>query len=173
MVTVPDGATVAVDWDALTATAVMRRRAYAPYSDFPVGAAGLVDDGRVVVAATSRTRRTASASAPSAAWSRRCTRRAAAGSPHFVCVNGDGEVIMPCGRCRQLLLETRRPRPAVLTVSGVRPMSEVLPDAFGPDATSTACDLTGRPGVVADPYPCFADERARHRSRGTSQPGSG
>jgi cytidine deaminase len=52
---------------------------------------------------------------------------------HFVCVNGDGEVIMPCGRCRQLLFEHGGRDLLMLTVSGVRPMHEVLPDAFGPD----------------------------------------
>ena len=52
---------------------------------------------------------------------------------HFVCVNGDGEVIMPCGRCRQLLYENGGPDLLVMTVSGVRRMDEVLPDAFGPD----------------------------------------
>ena len=52
---------------------------------------------------------------------------------HFVCVNGLAEVIMPCGRCRQLLFEQGGPDLLLLTPSGVRPMSEVLPDAFGPD----------------------------------------
>ena len=52
---------------------------------------------------------------------------------HFVCVNGAGEVIMPCGRCRQLLFEHGGPDLLLWTVSGVKPMSEVLPDAFGPD----------------------------------------
>jgi cytidine deaminase len=40
---------------------------------------------------------------------------------------------MPCGRCRQLLHEHGGRDLLLLTVSGVRPMSEVLPDAFGPD----------------------------------------
>ena len=52
---------------------------------------------------------------------------------HFVCVDGDGEVIMPCGRCRQLLWENGGPELLLWTVSGIRPMTEVLPDAFGPD----------------------------------------
>ena len=52
---------------------------------------------------------------------------------HFVCVNGQGEVIMPCGRCRQLLWESGGARLQVLTVRGVRTMDEVLPDAFGPE----------------------------------------
>ena len=57
---------------------------------------------------------------------------------HAVCVNGQGEVIMPCGRCRQQLFENGGPDLLLWTVSGVRPMSEVLPDAFGPDALDRA-----------------------------------
>jgi cytidine deaminase len=51
-------------------------------------------------------------------------------------VNGDGDVIMPCGRCRQLLVEHGGPDLLLMTVSGVRPMHDVLPDAFGPQALS-------------------------------------
>jgi cytidine deaminase len=52
---------------------------------------------------------------------------------HVVCVNGTGDVLMPCGRCRQLLWEHGGPTLEVWTVSGVKQMSEVLPDAFGAD----------------------------------------
>jgi cytidine deaminase len=52
---------------------------------------------------------------------------------HVVCVDGAGEVIMPCGRCRQLLYENGGPEMELMTGSGVRRMDEVLPDAFGPD----------------------------------------
>jgi cytidine deaminase len=51
---------------------------------------------------------------------------------HFVCVNGDRDVIMPCGRCRQLLFENGGPGLLVMTPSGVKTMADVLPDAFGP-----------------------------------------
>ena len=47
--------------------------------------------------------------------------------------NGDGEVLMPCGRCRQLLWENGGPELLLLTVTRRTPMDEVLPDAFGPD----------------------------------------
>ena len=49
----------------------------------------------------------------------------------FTCVNGDGEVIMPCGRCRQLLYEHSVPGMLLETVSGIRSIDEVIPDAFG------------------------------------------
>jgi cytidine deaminase len=98
-----------IDWHALRAEATdVVRRAYAPYSGYPVGAAALVDDGRVVVGGGGRL-------------------------VAFTCVDGAGRVIMPCGRCRQLLWEHGGPELLVETVSGVRPMTEVLPDAFGPD----------------------------------------
>ena len=124
-----------VDWAALQSEAVTAmRHAYAPYSHYPVGAAALVDDGRLVVGCNVENAaygvvlcaECGLVSALHASGGGRLT--------HFVCVNGSGEVIMPCGRCRQLLFEAGGPELLLLTVSGVRPMSEVLPDAFGPDA---------------------------------------
>ena len=57
-----------------------------------------------------------------------------ASGARFTCVDGHGNVLMPCGRCRQLLYENGGPGLLLWTVSGVRTMDEVLPDAFGPDA---------------------------------------
>ena len=118
------------------ATAVMRL-AYAPYSDYQVGAAGLVEDGRLVVGCNVENAaygvglcaECGMVSALHASGGGRLT--------HFVCVNRDGDVIMPCGRCRQILFEAGGQDLQLLTVSGVRPMSEVLPDAFGPDDLET------------------------------------
>ncbi len=123
-----------VDWDALrqAATDVMRR-AYAPYSRFPVGAAGLVDDGRVVTGCNVEN------AAYGVALCAECgmvSSLVAGGGGRLVavtCVDGHGNVLMACGRCRQLLWEHGGPDLLVETVTGVRPMSEVLPDAFGPD----------------------------------------
>lgn len=119
------------------ATAVMRR-AYAPYSDYQVGAAGLVDDGRLVVGCNVEN---ASYGVGLCAECGLVSQLHATGGgrlTHLVCVNRNGEVIMPCGRCRQVLFEAGGPELLLLTVSGVRPMSEVLPDAFGPDALDDA-----------------------------------
>ena len=122
------------DWDALRAAAVeISARAYAPYSRFRVGAAALADDGRLLVGCNVEN------AAYGVTLCAECgvvsSLHATGGGrlTHFVCVNGDGEVIMPCGRCRQLLFENGGPTLEVMTISGVRPMSEVLPDAFGPD----------------------------------------
>jgi len=123
-----------IDWAALRKAAVeVMQRAYAPYSRFPVGAAGLVDDGRIVVGCNVEN------AAYGVTLCAECglvsSLHASGGGrlTHFVCVNKDAEVIMPCGRCRQLLYENGGPDLLLLTASGARPMSEVLPDAFGPD----------------------------------------
>ena len=106
---------------------------YSPYSQYPVGAAALVDDGRVVTGANIENASygvtlCAECSMVSALFMSGGGKLVA-----FVCVDGHGEVLMPCGRCRQLLYEHRAPGMELLTVSGVRTMDQVLPDAFGPE----------------------------------------
>jgi cytidine deaminase len=51
----------------------------------------------------------------------------------LACRSGVGELLMPCGRCRQVIYEFGGPECLIDTPRGVLPMSEVLPDAFGPD----------------------------------------
>ena len=130
----PDEDRAAFDWEALRAAAVeISASAYAPYSQYPVGAAARVDDGRVVVGCNVENAaygvvlcaECGLVSALHAGGGGRLT--------HFVCVNGKGAVIMPCGRCRQLLWEAGGPGLLVMTVRGVRPMTDVLPDGFGAD----------------------------------------
>jgi cytidine deaminase len=123
-----------VDWDALKADAVaVAEHAYAPYSNFPVGAAALVDDGRVIVGCNVEN------AAYGVVLCAECgvvSQLHASGGgrlTHFVCVNGLGEVIMPCGRCRQLLFEHGGRTLVLMTPEGERTMDEVLPMAFGPD----------------------------------------
>jgi len=121
-------------WEALHAAAVsVMGRAYAPYSRFKVGAAALVDDGRIVVGCNVEN---ASYGLGLCAECGLVSALHASGGGRLValvCVDQHGAVLMPCGRCRQLLFENGGPGMLVQTVSGIRPMSEVLPDAFGPD----------------------------------------
>jgi cytidine deaminase len=131
-----DGADI---WAALHEEAVaVSRYAYAPYSRFRVGAAARVDDGRIVTGCNVEN------AAYGVTLCAECglvsSLHATGGGrlTHFVCVNGDGDVIMPCGRCRQLLNEHGGPRMELLTVRGVRTMDEVLPDAFGPEDLDAA-----------------------------------
>ena len=122
------------DWDQLKAAAVEAMgHAYAPYSRFSVGAAATVDDGRVVTGCNVENAAYGVALCAECGLVSQLHITGGGRLTHFVCVNGDREVIMPCGRCRQLLHENGGPALLLMTVSGVRRMDEVLPDAFGPD----------------------------------------
>ncbi|NPC95662.1 cytidine deaminase [Nocardioides sp. zg-DK7169] len=140
--------TSAEPWPALRAAAVeVAGRAYAPYSRYPVGAAALVDDGRVVVGCNVEN---AGYGVTLCAECGLVSSLVAGGGgrlTHFVCVDGAGQVIMPCGRCRQLLFEHGGGDLLVWTVVGVRTMAEVLPDAFGPDDLRTAGGGTAATGA--------------------------
>jgi len=123
-----------VDWDALKAAAVEAMgKAYAPYSDFPVGAAALVDDGRLVTGCNVENAAYGVGLCAECGLVSQLHLTGGGRLTHFVCVNGRGDVIMPCGRCRQLLWENGGPRMVLMTATGPRQMTEVLPDAFGPD----------------------------------------
>ncbi len=122
-----------VDWGVLREAAVEAMgSAYAPYSHFPVGAAALVSDGRVITGCN----------VENASYGLTlCAECALVSMLHltgggqlvaFTCVDGAGGTLMPCGRCRQLLYEHSAPGMLLDTVSGVRTIDEVLPDAFGP-----------------------------------------
>jgi cytidine deaminase len=125
---------VQFDWEQLRADAVeAMRHAYAPYSRFSVGAAARVDDGRLVTGCNVENAAYGVALCAECGVVSQLHITGGGRLTHFVCVNGDGEVIMPCGRCRQLLYENGGPDLLLMTVSGVRRMDEVLPDAFGPD----------------------------------------
>ena len=101
-------------------------RAYAPYSGLRVGAAARVDDGRVVAACNVEN---ASYGLSLCAECGVVSGLHASGGGRLVelvCVDGDGNRLTPCGRCRQLLYEHGGPG---LIVNG-RPMRELLPDPF-------------------------------------------
>jgi len=119
-----------IDWEALRARAVAASaRAYAPYSSYPVGAAGLVDDGRIL---TSCNVESVSYGVTLCAECGLVAALHATGGGRLVavaCVDGDGQPLVPCGRCRQLLHEHGGPE----LLFNERPMGELLPDAFGPD----------------------------------------
>lgn len=125
-------------WERLRAAATQAMgRAYAPYSKFSVGAAALTDDGRVV----------AGCNVENAAYGvTLCAECTLIGALHmsgggrlraFYCVDGAGNVLMPCGRCRQLLHEHRAEEMVLMTASGIRTMDQMLPDAFGPERLNT------------------------------------
>jgi cytidine deaminase len=107
-------------------------RAYAPYSHFPVGAAAMVDDGRFVSGCNVEN---ASYGVGLCAECSLVSELAMTGGGKlvaFTCVDGKGQILMPCGRCRQLLYEHSAPGMLLETVSGMKTIDDVLPDAFGP-----------------------------------------
>jgi cytidine deaminase len=122
-----------VDWPALREAArAAMARAYAPYSGYPVGAAGLTDDGRIVTGCNVEN---ASYGVGLCAECGLVSALHGTGGGRLVAVSvveGHGDPVMPCGRCRQLLWEHGGPSMLLETTRGIRPMSEVLPDAFGP-----------------------------------------
>jgi len=122
-----------IDWAALRVAAnEAMRKSYSPYSNFPVGAAALVSDGRII----------SGCNVENASYGvGLCAECALVSSLHmtgggtlvaFTCVDGRGNILMPCGRCRQLLYEFSAEGMVLETVSGLKTIDEVLPDAFGP-----------------------------------------
>ncbi len=122
------------DWVELRARASeAATHAYAPYSGYRVGAAAVVDDGRLVRGCNVENAAYGVVLCAECGLVSQLHLTGGGRLTHFVCVNGAGELIMPCGRCRQLLWENGGPALLLQTRAGVRTMREVLPDAFGAD----------------------------------------
>ena len=123
-----------VDWDALRAEArAACSRAYAPYSGYPVGAAALVDDGRVVSGCNVENAGYGVTLCAECGLVSELVRGGGGRLVAFTCCNGSGDVIMPCGRCRQLLWEHGGAPMLIETPEGILTMDAVLPQAFGPE----------------------------------------
>ncbi|MGA0863435.1 MAG: cytidine deaminase [Ilumatobacteraceae bacterium] len=132
-------------WDDLTRHAVSAmHNAYAPYSRFKVGVAALVDDGRVVTGCN----------VENASYGLGlCAECGLVSSLHasgggtlvaIVCVDQHSNVLMPCGRCRQILFEHSDTETQIMTPLGRRFVHEILPQAFGPrDLIERAEDVDG------------------------------
>lgn len=134
-----------IDWKMLRAKAHdVMTRAYAPYSNFPVGAAALTVDGRIVTGCNVEN---VSHGLGLCAETVLVGNLFSEGGGRLVAVtvcDARGEILMPCGRCRQLLLEHGGPELVVDRDPGPRTMSELLPDAFGPDQLAAVQAERGR-----------------------------
>ena len=113
------------------------KSAYAPYSDFRVGAAILTEDGEIYAGCNVENasyglaicaERNATAAMVLANFEDREVRLVAIFSP-------DAAPCFPCGDCRQVLREFRCKEVVVEDASGLRryPFEEILPHAFGPE----------------------------------------
>ena len=124
---------IEINWPALrTAAQAAMTLAYAPYSEFAVGAAALVNDGRIVVGCNVEN---ASYGLTLCAECGVVSALAASGGGALValaCVDAAGAALMPCGRCRQLLFEHGGGDMLIDHPSGPLPLAHLLPDAFGP-----------------------------------------
>ncbi|AWL86502.1 cytidine deaminase [Streptomyces globisporus] len=129
----PAPASGEVDWDALREAARdAMSRAYAPYSGFPVGVAARVDDGRTITGCN--VENASYGLSLCAECGLVSTLHATGGGrlTHFTCVDGTGAILVPCGRCRQLLYEFGGPELLLETPDGIRTLDAMLPQSFGP-----------------------------------------
>jgi cytidine deaminase len=128
-----------INWDELrSAASGAMAKAYAPYSNFPVGVAGLVDDGRIVTGCNVENAAYGVALCAECGLISSLINTGGGKLVAVACVDRHGNALMPCGRCRQLLWEHGGPNCLLDSVSGIKSMTEILPDAFG------AHDLTDR-----------------------------
>ena len=130
---------MAIDWPALRiAAAQMTERAHAPYSRLHVGAAGVTNDGRVVTGCNVEN---ASYGLTLCAECGLVSALHATGGGTLAAVavvSGDGQRLLPCGRCRQLLMEAGGPGLLVDTAAGPAELARLLPSPF------TSADLIQR-----------------------------
>ncbi|NLS10341.1 cytidine deaminase [Nesterenkonia sp. MY13] len=125
------------DWERLTQAAQQAMtRAYAPYSQYPVGAAAITETCQLITGCNVEN---ASYGLGQCAENTLVGQLQLTGGGRitaFTCVNADGATIMPCGRCRQLLNEFAAEDFQILTPEGIRDMAGILPQAFGPQDLS-------------------------------------
>jgi cytidine deaminase len=125
--------TVDIDWKLLRDNAIEASKgAYAPYSGFPVGAAALVDDGRIIRGCN--VENVSYGLGLCAECAVVCVLFSGGGGRLVAlsCVAADGAPLMPCGRCRQVLFEHGGPELLIDRPDGPRRLADLLPDAFGP-----------------------------------------
>ncbi|MDD7813317.1 cytidine deaminase [Mycobacterium sp. CSUR Q5927] len=124
-----------IDWELLRRKAIsVATSAYAPYSGLRVGAAALTGDGRLLTGCNVEN---VSYGLGLCAECGVVAALHATGGGRLValsCTDAAGNLLMPCGRCRQVLLEHGGPELLIDHPAGARRLSELLPDAFGPDA---------------------------------------
>jgi cytidine deaminase len=122
-----------INWNQLKDAAVAAmKNAYVPYSHFPVGAAALVDDGRIVSGCNVENASYGIGLCAECGLVSNLSMTGGGKLVAFYCVDGAENVLMPCGRCRQLLFEHSEEGMLLQTVSGIKTIEQVLPDAFGP-----------------------------------------
>ncbi len=130
-----------VNWDLLKeqATAAMKQ-AYAPYSKFPVGVAALVDDGRIVTGCNVENASYGLTLCAECGLISTLINSGGGRLIAFTCVDISGNLLMPCGRCRQLLQEHGGSKLQLATDDGIKTLADLLPWAFGPEEMEKRLD---------------------------------
>ena len=120
-----------IDWDALLAEAIdAMKHAYCPYSNFPVGAAGLTADGWLVSGCNVENAGYGVTLCAECGLVSDLVRTGGGRLVAFACVDADGRACAPCGRCRQLLSEHAADGMVLAMPAGMMTIDEVLPDRF-------------------------------------------
>ncbi len=123
-----------INWNEIHELAkVAMTRAYAPYSNFPVGVAALVNDGRLIAGCNVENASYGLGLCAECGLVSELARTGGGRLVAVVCVDADGNFLAPCGRCRQLLFEHGGSEMLLMTPDGAQSMSSMLPWAFGPD----------------------------------------
>ncbi|MDH3005458.1 MULTISPECIES: cytidine deaminase [Gordonia] len=123
-----------IQWNVLRHRATeMLSHAYAPYSHYPVGAAGVTSDGRVVAGCNVENVSYGLGICAEVSLVAQLISQGDKSLRAVTVTDASGKVLMPCGRCRQVLLEHGGRDLLVDHPAGPRLLSDLLPDAFGPD----------------------------------------
>ncbi len=123
-----------IDWQQLTEVAgEAMEKSYSPYSRYPVGAAALTTDGRIVRGANIENASLGITLCAECSLVSDLIMGGGGKLVAFACVDKNKKALMPCGRCRQLLFEHSVPGMLLQSTSGIRTIEEMLPDAFGPE----------------------------------------
>ena len=123
-----------IDWNSIHNLAKeAMKKAYVPYSKFPVGVAALVDDGRLISGANVENASYGLGLCAECSLVSALTMTGGGRLVAIVCVDADGNFLAPCGRCRQLIFEHGGNEALLMTPDGAKEMRKMLPWAFGPE----------------------------------------
>lgn len=129
------------DWELLRTEAInIMKKAYVPYSKFPVGVAALVSDGRIVTGCNVENASYGLTLCAECGLVSQLIQSGGGKLVAFVCVDINGDYLMPCGRCRQLLQEHGGSALELMTDTGIKTLGDLLPWAFGPEEIEKRLD---------------------------------
>ena len=130
-----------INWELLKEQAtVAMKQAYAPYSKFPVGVAALVDDGRIITGCNVENASYGLTLCAECGLISSLINSGGGRLIAFTCVDISGNLLMPCGRCRQLLQEHGGSKLQLATDEGIKTLADLLPWAFGPEEMEKRLD---------------------------------